>query len=67
MEEEKKIYKKIQKKINKRIDEIKNDFEKTQKYLRYVIPELEDLIKCPYCNEYTTPMKEIYIKCGKKY
>jgi len=66
LEETKKIDRKNMEKINKKLDEIKNDLEKTQKYLRYYIPDLEDLVECPFCFEFNNPNVPHCIKCGKE-
>jgi len=39
---------------------------KIEKYLKYAIPELENLIECPYCNEYNPPDKKYCIYCQKE-
>jgi len=47
-------------------EKFKDELEKTKRFLRYAIPDIENLIECPFCFEYTNPSTPLCIKCGKE-
>ena len=56
----------MKKEQDSKSDEIKNELQKIQRYLKYAIPELENLIECPHCKEYNPPDGLYCIRCTKK-
>ena len=45
---------------------INKEIKKVHRYLKYAIPELENLIECPYCRGYNPPDASYCICCTKK-
>lgn len=43
---------------------IKKELQKIERFLKYAIPDLEDLIECPHCKEYNPPDKKFCIQCN---
>jgi hypothetical protein len=38
--------------------------DKIEKFLRYAIPEIDNLIQCPFCKEMNPPDKQFCVHCS---
>lgn len=46
--------------------EINEVLDKFTRYLKYAVPELENLIECPFCKEFNPPDKTYCVHCQKE-